>query len=865
MSSNLRVQQPKLTSGRSLLVNWANQQDHWLRAMVSEIFEGRSSLTADQIDYFYNLLLVEKGLAEGTHKPAAPLEDKDRSADAELPLCLASIKDVENVNALSSGQQITFNPRLTIIFGENAAGKSGYARILKGLAAVRTAESILSNISKPQVKPKATVSYWLGTDIGDQAKSVSIEWNGEHGIAPLTRMDVFDSRGVSIHVDNELAYVYTPAELSLFPLITEAIEQIKLRLEKAKSEALSQGNQFLTAFKRQGQIYPKIETLGASTNLTELQKLSDIKSEDEAGLEELSTRVDALRADNTEASLQLALNEELWLKQVQKTLLGLSSFNSGAYNESLVALASATESYENASVAAFSAESIPGLTSSAWSQFIKTGETYIAEFGHEHYPAATDVCIYCRQELSAKAVALIAKYRDYCNNALQQAVSAARKIVESQAAPLLGLQLERFKEDCDKKANELTKPLWFDELLILTNDALLAKSAVLRHEPLSSSQLSASTSLLESVGISFSNTLSAVSELKTQGTERTKAFNEELQKLWYLQDRIALRGLLPSIVEFVERAQWADKANSLVSKFRGVSKSLTDVAKIASEELLNQDFANLFLSECENLKAPAVAVDFSGKRGLAARKKSLASGHKLSDVLSEGEQKVIALADFIAESSLRRKSSPIIFDDPVNSLDYKRLKQVVDRICDLSRTRQVIIFTHNIWFATEILSRFDKDKQACSYYDIFADGDRRGLISGGTSPRTDSFDSLRSTIKKLIAAAEKDDTLQVREALVRSAYDSMRAACEVIVEQDLFQDVTRRYRANMMMTRLPAVNAERLPAAIAVLKPIFDKCCDILTGHSHALETLNVRPKLDEFKSEWQSLQDARAAYLAKP
>jgi hypothetical protein len=33
---------------------------------------------------------------------------------------------------------------------------------------------------------------------------------------------------------------------------------------------------------------------------------------------------------------------------------------------------------------------------------------------------------------------------------------------------------------------------------------------------------------------------------------------------------------------------------------------------------------------------------------------------------------VIAIADFLAEATLLRKTSaPIVFDDPVNSLDYK--------------------------------------------------------------------------------------------------------------------------------------------------------------------------------------------------
>lgn len=66
---------------------------------------------------------------------------------------------------------------------------------------------------------------------------------------------------------------------------------------------------------------------------------------------------------------------------------------------------------------------------------------------------------------------------------------------------------------------------------------------------------------------------------------------------------------------------------------------------------------------------------------------------------------MIALADFLAESTLRRSASPVVLDDPVTSLDSKRLGYVVGRIVELSDERQVIVFTHNIWFTMELLAR----------------------------------------------------------------------------------------------------------------------------------------------------------------
>ena len=54
-----------------------------------------------------------------------------------------------------------------------------------------------------------------------------------------------------------------------------------------------------------------------------------------------------------------------------------------------------------------------------------------------------------------------------------------------------------------------------------------------------------------------------------------------------------------------------------------------------------------------------------------------------------------ALADFLAKASLW-PPAPVTFDNPINSLNYKQMAEVVDRIVESSETRKVIVFTHNI-------------------------------------------------------------------------------------------------------------------------------------------------------------------------
>src|SRR5690606_36723511 len=107
------------------------------------------------------------------------------------------------------------------------------------------------------------ISYRLGT------ADSHVDWKGEEGVHPLTRLDVFDARATILHVDEDLTYVYTPSDLALFRFVHDVIESIRTQLETATTAANPTGNPFLHRFSRESTVYPKIESLGAATDLAE--------------------------------------------------------------------------------------------------------------------------------------------------------------------------------------------------------------------------------------------------------------------------------------------------------------------------------------------------------------------------------------------------------------------------------------------------------------------------------------------------------------------------------------------------------------------------------------------------------------------
>ena len=75
---------------------------------------------------------------------------------------------------------------------------------------------------------------------------------------------------------------------------------------------------------------------------------------------------------------------------------------------------------------------------------------------------------------------------------------------------------------------------------------------------------------------------------------------------------------------------------------------------------------------------------------------------KPEDILSEGEQRIVALAAFFADATGRDSNTPLIIDDPISSLDMKYETAATKRIVELARKRQVIVFTHRISLLTGI-------------------------------------------------------------------------------------------------------------------------------------------------------------------
>ena len=146
------------------MIEWANSAPEWARYIVRNVVDNKGPLDDKSIITAYKFFLQENGLEERTLPNEPLLVASNADTETIAPLTITSLSDVTGVNALGTGNVIEPDPHLTILFGENGTGKTGYSRIFKALAGSRTVDKkILGNIAntKPEAM-SATIKYRLG-------------------------------------------------------------------------------------------------------------------------------------------------------------------------------------------------------------------------------------------------------------------------------------------------------------------------------------------------------------------------------------------------------------------------------------------------------------------------------------------------------------------------------------------------------------------------------------------------------------------------------------------------------------------------------------------------------------------------------
>jgi len=188
-------------------------------------------------------------------------------------------------------------------------------------------------------------------------------------------------------------------------------------------------------------------------------------------------------------------------------------------------------------------------------------------------------------------------------------------------------------------------------------------------------------------------------------TLRTSAIDQTRQSMTAEAQELRARKLLAThkqtVLDEIERRKRYAAYGLCIddTKTQAITAKSTAVTKTAVSQKLKKSFQD----ELVSLSFRHVEVELKevgGADGVFYHKLVLtrAPGVELPKVVSEGEQRCLSIAAFFAELSTADDSSGIVFDDPVSSLDFQWRSGVARRLVEESKTRQVIVFTHDVVF-----------------------------------------------------------------------------------------------------------------------------------------------------------------------
>ena len=286
-----------------------------------------------------------------------------------------------------------------------------------------------------------------------------------------------------------------------------------------------------------------------------------------------------------------------------------------------------------------------------------------------------------------------------------------------------------------------------------------------------------------------------------------------------LVERMKVKAALVKCKEELRTKPVSDKAKEFASK------AVTAPLRVA----LKEEFEALGIAHA------MPRLEESVERGKMRHRLQLdlAVPAQIREILSEGEQRAIALGSFLAELRTGGHGGGIIFDDPVSSLDHIRRQHVARRLVTEAATRQVIVFTHDTTFLGELSDLIDLHGTEHVIHHLSWEGHCSGKVNAGLPWHHQSF---KDRIDKLEQAQKKMEKVwppypdEGQSAVMRTQYSMLRATIERVIQDVIFNGVIVRYRDWIKVGNLEDVvgfdaneckEIERLHKA----------CCDVTEAH----------------------------------
>lgn len=828
-------------AAEEIFIEWLNTQDYWRKKLFSLLME-KSCVTEDDF-----IMIMENYIANSFEDIVIQL-----SKAKSQKISIKKLYDVKGVNRLIEAQEICFGDNLTVIYGENGTGKTGYSRIIQHAGKyITNSKPIKANVFDDTIQPAAKIDYVLE----DGCLHKTLEWCAEKD--GELNIKLFNSNCVQFSLSGERKISFKPQIFNIceqLSVITSAFsEKVTIRLEELKQDIISTIEQGTTVSKTISKILKeaKEENLQIFDDAIKEIDLKKAKEEKERKIKEIEllsvsglTQTQKMLETKRETIEQIVESIEksnvytqcLWLKYIE--------------NQAKIANLEQQEDLEEI----LRKLSIDHSIKDEFLDFIFAVDKYYKGLQGECEDfLAMNRCVFCGREIARDdedVRGLFALYKDLIkvNNSKQiDEINRNNKKIEESIQSLI-----------DKLIVLKASPALIDEIAVIGQIEFIISLLKQFKETTIKNEIADSIQTLKDISGQLKTRINSIVEdiacIDAKRIQAHNELNEASAKIYIVENSAYKRKMMLAYLR--------------LCRLRGINnKSLSKCQKDIEEKVYKDKFVGILQNTLKELNAP-VEVKFttaisSAQMAIKQGYDKIAKTNQLNEILSEGEQTVVALAQFIAESKFNPEENVLFFDDPVNSLDLGRMQVIAEKLVELSKEKQVVIFTHNLVFLGFIKAIIDKD-ESLQNYKFFtterAEVDGKiyvGKVTETANPNVERFKHYNTQINELIQYYNKN-TCTVDN--VKQLYGYLRAAIELFICEKVLQGTVERFRFDIRVGKFSEINVEALQKNQLKLTKIFERCCRFIDGHSSS-PYAKVTPDFTGFKVDYEEFNKIKKEF----
>lgn len=775
---------------------WLGEQPHWLQDAAYRIYHDQK-IEDKQIEAYVDMCVAEgkKERYDFKHIDDAEIEIGKPVAR----MAVLSLFDIVGVNALAQDARLDFSPEgVTVIYGLNGSGKSGFMRIFKQLSGNPYEEPIQPNVFRKAEAVQPSCSFRVS--VNDQEQSMVCVLSGKANKTSLEGCDVFDTRISNAYINNPNNPSYQPFVFTVLSELSKVADKVSQKIRDTISSIRPSDIQFPSDLSFSDES-AWVQSLNESTVIP--SAFSAWTDEQEKRLSELLILLDT---ENVAQRLELLRTQMQALSPIMEDLSNAkNTFAAGkiktAYEQLISTKAKLVAAEKLFGDSADDLDTV-SISSQDWKELWSIARRYyeavIYKDGCRHFAEEGSICPLCHQTLTGPIAARCQNVNEYINGSCSEDYKNALSALEGIRTTIVN---RMYNSEHAKRA--LSGILSDDEMETIIQLYQALSGLKSESDPEKAYTLICAINPETAVSI-LGRKVKALTEEITGleaalKDEKRVELQQELNRLQCHKWIFDSLTVIQATVDAAKRKKELTDALPLTH----TNKITLETNRLA-ETLITAAYIERFTSELKRL-APSIRVKLekaASRKGNSPYKVSLDTAISLTckteDILSEGEQRIVALAAFFADALGRNESTPLIIDDPISSLDLNYETAATQRIVEIARERQVIVFTHRISMLTGI-------EEACQRLSVqHSENYIRSTTKGKGVP--DFVDVYRGDVKKhligiqqrILAIKKLDpDSLEYTDAIGKQC-QQFRICVERSVEDVLLQGMVHRFERRIM-------------------------------------------------------------------